>query len=251
MTGFFTLLYKELLRFWKVGFQTIMAPMVSTLLYLLIFFHVLEAHVEVYPQVPYTIFLIPGLVMMAVIQNAFANSSSSIIQSKISGNIVFILLSPLSYQAIFLAYILASIARGLLVGLGVYIVTLIFFDIPLQLPVWALLFVVLGSAILGALGLIAGIWADKFDELAAFQNFIILPLTFLSGVFYTIHSLPVEWQYLSHLNPFFYMIDGFRYGFFGISDISPYISLAIVAICLLIISMLAIQLLKKGYKLRH
>mgnify|MGYP000294084198 FL=1 len=251
MTGFFTLFYKELLRFWKVGFQTIMAPMVSTLLYLLIFFHVLEAHVEVYPQVPYTTFLIPGLVMMAVIQNAFANSSSSIIQSKISGNIVFILLSPLSYQAIFLAYILASIARGLLVGLGVYIVTLIFFDIPLQLPVWALLFVVLGSAILGALGLIAGIWADKFDELAAFQNFIILPLTFLSGVFYTIHSLPVEWQYLSHLNPFFYMIDGFRYGFFGISDISPYISLSIVAICLLMISMLAIQLLKKGYKLRH
>jgi len=251
MTGFITLLYKELLRFWKVGFQTIMAPMVSTLLYLLIFFHVLEAHVEVYPQVPYTVFLIPGLVMMAVIQNAFANSSSSIIQSKISGNIVFILLSPLSYQAIFLAYILASIARGLLVGLGVYVVTLIFFDIPMQLPGWALLFVILGSAILGALGLIAGIWADKFDELAAFQNFIILPLTFLSGVFYTIHSLPTEWQYLSHLNPFFYMIDGFRYGFFGISDISPYISLAIVAICLLMISMLAIQLLKKGYKLRH
>lgn len=251
MTGFTTLLYKELLRFWKVGFQTIMAPMVSTLLYLLIFFHVLEAHVEVYAQVPYTIFIIPGLVMMAVIQNAFANSSSSIIQSKISGNIVFILLSPLSYQAIFLAYILASIARGLLVGLGVYLVTLIFFDIPLQLPGWALLFVVLGSAILGALGLIAGIWADKFDELAAFQNFIILPLTFLSGVFYTIHSLPVGWQYLSHLNPFFYMIDGFRYGFFGISDISPYISLAIVAICLILISMLAIRLLKTGYKLRH
>ena len=251
MTGFTTLLYKELLRFWKVGFQTIMAPMVSTLLYLLIFFHVLEAHVEVYAQVPYTIFIIPGLVMMAVIQNAFANSSSSIIQSKISGNIVFILLSPLSYQAIFLAYILASIARGLLVGLGVYLVTLIFFDIPLQLPGWALLFVVLGSAILGALGLIAGIWADKFDELAAFQNFIILPLTFLSGVFYTIHSLPAGWQYLSHLNPFFYMIDGFRYGFFGISDISPYISLAIVAICLILISMLAIRLLKTGYKLRH
>lgn len=251
MTGFITLLYKELLRFWKVGFQTIMAPMVSTLLYLLIFFHVLEAHVEVYANVPYTVFLIPGLVMMSVIQNAFANSSSSIIQSKISGNIVFILLSPISYQAIFLAYVLASIARGLLVGLGVYGVTLIFFDIPLELPGWALLFVILGSAILGALGLIAGIWADKFDELAAFQNFIILPLTFLSGVFYTIHSLPVGWQYLSHLNPFFYMIDGFRYGFFGASDISPYISLAIVAICLVMISMLAIQLLKKGYKLRH
>lgn len=251
MTGFLTLLHKELLRFWKVGFQTIIAPMVSTLLYLLIFFHVLKAHTQVYPGVAYTTFLIPGLVMMAVIQNAFANSSSSMIQSKISGNIVFVLLSPLSYRAIFFAYILASIARGLLVGLGVYLVTLIFFDIPLLLPLWALLFVILGSAILGALGLIAGIWADKFDQLAAFQNFIILPFTFLSGVFYTIHSLPVGWQYLSHLNPFFYMIDGFRYGFFGVSDISPYISLMIVAICLMVISLLAIRMLKVGYKLRY
>jgi ABC-2 type transport system permease protein len=173
------------------------------------------------------------------------------IQSKISGNIVFILLSPLSYHAIFFAYIIASIVRGLLVGLGVYLVTLVFFDIPLMLPVWSILFVVLGSAILGALGLIAGIWADKFDQLAAFQNFIILPLTFLSGVFYTIHSLPAGWQFFSHLNPFFYMIDGFRYGFFGVSDISPYVSLLIVAICLVAISMLTIWMLKTGYKLRH
>ncbi|PXW89672.1 ABC-2 type transport system permease protein [Nitrosomonas sp. Nm84] len=251
MTGFLTLLYKELLRFWKVGFQTIIAPMVSTLLYLLIFFHVLEVHTQVYPGVAYTTFLIPGLVMMTVIQNAFANSSSSMIQSKISGNIVFVLLSPLSYRAIFFAYILASIVRGLLVGMGVYLVTLIFFDIPLLLPLWTLLFVILGSAMLGALGLIAGIWADKFDQLAAFQNFIILPFTFLSGVFYTIHSLPIGWQYLSHLNPFFYMIDGFRYGFFGVSDISPYISLMIVAICLMVISLLAIRMLKIGYKLRY
>ncbi len=251
MTGFVTLLYKELLRFWKVGFQTILAPMISTLLYLLIFFHVLEAHVEVYPDVAYTIFLIPGLVMMAVIQNAFANSSSSIIQSKISGNIVFILLSPLSYRAIFFAYILAAIARGLLVGLGVYLVTVIFFDVPLQLPLLALLFVILGSGILGAMGLIAGIWADKFDQLAAFQNFIILPLTFLSGVFYSVHSLPAGWQVISHLNPFFYMIDGFRYGFFGVSDISPYVSLGIMAICLIVISTFTIRLLRSGYKLRH
>ncbi len=251
MTGFVTLLYKELLRFWKVGFQTILAPMVSTLLYLLIFLHVLEEHVEVYPDVAYTLFLIPGLVMMAVIQNAFANSSSSIIQSKISGNIVFILLSPLSYRAIFFAYILASIARGLLVGLGVYLVTLIFFDVPLRLPLLALLFVILGSGILGAMGLIAGIWADKFDQLAAFQNFIILPLTFLSGVFYSVHSLPAGWQVISHLNPFFYMIDGFRYGFFGVSDFSPYVSLGIMAICLIVISTFTIRLLRSGYKLRH
>lgn len=251
MIGFSTLLYKELLRFWKVGFQTILAPMVSTLLYLLVFFHVLEAHVEVYPNIAYTTFLIPGLVMMAIIQNAFANSSSSMIQSKITGNIIFILLSPLSYRAVFFAYVLAAIVRGLLVGFGVYLVTLGFFDIPLRLPGWALLFVILGSAILGALGLIAGIWADKFDQLASFQNFIIMPLTFLSGVFYTLNSLPTEWQYLSHLNPFFYMIDGFRYGFFGVSDISPYISLMIVALCLVAISILAIQMLKSGYKLRH
>ncbi len=251
MTGFLTLLHKELLRFWKVGFQTIIAPMVSTLLYLLVFFHVLETRIEVYPEVAYTVFLIPGLIMMSVIQNAFANSSSSMIQSKISGNIVFVLLSPLTYPAIFFAYILASIVRGLLVGLGVYLVTLIFFDIPLLLPLWAILFVILGSAILGALGLIAGILADKFDQLAAFQNFIILPLTFLSGVFYTIHSLPAGWQYLSHLNPFFYMIDGFRYGFFGVSDISPHISLLIVSICLIAISALTINLLRSGYKLRQ
>ncbi|MEQ1777072.1 MAG: ABC transporter permease [Nitrosomonas sp.] len=251
MTGFYTLLYKELLRFWKVGFQTLLAPMVSTLLYLLVFFHVLETRAEVYPGVAHTIFLIPGLVMMAVIQNAFANSSSSMIQSKISGNIVFVLLSPLSYRAIFFAYILASIVRGLLVGLGVYLATMIFFDTPIQLTLWVLLFVILGSAISGALGLIAGIWADKFDQLAAFQNFIIMPLTFLSGVFYTIHSLPSGWQYLSHLNPFFYMIDGFRYGFFGVSDISPTISLMIVTLCLIAISMLAIKMLKSGYKLRY
>jgi len=251
MTGFFTLLYKELLRFWKVGFQTIVAPMVSTLLYLLIFYHVLEAHVEVYPDVAYTVFLVPGLVMMAVMQNAFANSSSSMIQSKISGNIVFVLLSPLSYRKIYLAYVLASVARGLLVGLGVYGIALLFFDIPILMPAWVLVFVLMGSAILGSMGLIAGIWADKFDQLAAFQNFIILPLTFLSGVFYTLHSLPVGWQYLSHLNPFFYMIDGFRYGFFGVSDTSPYISLLIVALFLLGISWLAISMLRSGYKLRH
>ncbi|MFZ1851989.1 MAG: ABC transporter permease [Nitrosomonas sp.] len=251
MTAFLTLFCKELLRFWKVSFQTILAPMVSTLLYLLIFLHVLDMHREVYPGTPYAIFLIPGLVMMAVIQNAFANSSSSMIQSKISGNIVFILLSPLTYQQIFCAYVLASIVRGLLVGLGVYLVALVFFEVPVHLPLWALLFVLLGSAILGTLGLIAGIWADKFDQLAAFQNFIILPLSFLSGVFYTIHALPLGWQYLSHLNPFFYMIDGFRYGFFGVSDVSPYVSLLIVATCLWVISIYAIQLLKTGYKLRH
>ena len=251
MTGFLTLLYKELLRFWKVGFQTVFAPMVSTLLYLMIFSQVLEAHAEAFPGVAYTVFLIPGLVMMAVLQNAFANSSSSLIQSKITGNLVFVLLSPLSYREIFFAYVLASVVRGLAVGLGVYLVTVSFFDIAVASFPWVFLFAFIGSALLGAIGIIAGIWADKFDQLAAFQNFVILPLTFLSGVFYSLHSLPPFWQQLSHLNPFFYMIDGFRYGFFNASDISPYISLAIVAACFVAVSWVTLRMLKSGYKIRH
>lgn len=251
MTGFLTLLYKELLRFWKVGFQTVFAPMLSTLLYLLIFSHALEEHVQAYPGVPYTVFLIPGLVIMAMLQNAFANSSSSLIQSKVSGNLVFILLSPLSYQEIFMAYVLASVTRGLAVGLGVYVVTSIFFELPLYSFLWVFIFALMGTALLGALGIIAGIWAEKFDQLAAFQNFVILPLTFLSGVFYTIHSLPPFWQGLSHLNPFFYMIDGFRYGFFRISDVSPYLSLGILVACFLGVSWGTLRMLKNGYKIRH
>lgn len=251
MIGFSTLFYKELLRFWKVSFQTILAPILSSLLYLLVFSHVLETRVQVYPGISYTSFLIPGLVIMAVLQNTFANSSSSLIQSKISGNLVFILLSPLSYLEIFLAYIGAAVVRGLLVGLGVYGVTMLLYDVPLRLPLWALLFTIAGSMLLGALGIIAGIWSEKFDQLAAFQNFIILPLTFLSGVFYSIHSLPSGWQYLSHLNPFFYIVDGLRYGFLGTSDISPYFSLGVVISCLIVISWLTVWMLKSGYKIRH
>lgn len=251
MSGFYTLLHKELLRFWKVGLQSIFAPMIATLIYLFIFSHILEERAQAYPGVTYTTFLIPGLVMMAMLQNAFSNSSSSLIQSKISGSIVFVLLSPLSYMEIFVAYVLASIARGLLVGTGVYLVTLIFFDMPLQSLLWVFIFALIGNGFLGALGIIAAIWAEKFDQLATFQNFVILPLTFLSGVFYTIHSLPPFWEDLSHFNPFFYVIDGFRYGFFGVSDISPYFSLTIVAICFLTVSWITLQMLKTGYKLRQ
>ena len=232
--GWLTLLYKELLRFWKVAFQTILAPVITSLLYLLIFSHVLESRVSVFGgEVSYTAFLVPGLVMMSVLQNAFANSSSSMIQSKITGNLIFILLPPLSPADFFAAYVLGAMIRGIVVGLGVFIVTLFFVPslIAMPHPLWALAFALLGSAILGTLGLLGGLWAEKFDQLAAFQNFLITPLTFLSGVFYSIHSLPPFWQTLSHANPFFYMIDGFRYGFFGLSDVAPALSLAIVAAC--------------------
>lgn len=251
MTGFYTLLYKELLRFWKVAFQTVLAPVLSSLLYLMIFSHVLTERAQVYADVSYAAFLIPGLVMMAILQNAFANSSSSLIQSKITGNLVFILLTPLSYLEVFLAYVVASMLRGLVVGLGVYLVAAWFYPVSPQLSGWVIVFALLGSAILGVMGLIAGIVSDKFDQLAGFQNFIILPLTFLSGVFYSIHSLPSTWQFLSHLNPFFYMVDGFRYGFFGFSDFSPYISLLIILACLVVISGWALWMLRSGYKIRH
>jgi ABC-2 type transport system permease protein len=252
-TGWLTLLRKELVRFWKVSFQTIAAPVLTSLLYLLIFSHVLERHVAVYDgRVSYTHFLIPGLVMMAVLQNAFANSSSSLIQSKITGNLIFVLLPPLSPTELFAAYVLGAMVRGLVVGAGVLAVTIGFAPgvAALAHPLWALAFALAGSAILAILGLIAGIWADKFDQLAAFQNFVVLPLTFLSGVFYSIHSLPPFWQQASHANPFFYMIDGFRYGFFGLSDASPWLSLAIVGAFLAALSALTLALLARGWRLR-
>ena len=249
--GFRTLFYKEMLRFWKVATQTIAAPILTAMLYLLIFGHVLEGRVEVYPGVSYTAFLIPGLVMMSVLQNAFANSSSSLIQSKITGNLVFILLPPLSHWEILLAYVSASVVRGLVVGAGVFAITAWFAHLSFAAPLWIIVFAVLGAAILGTLGVIAGIWADKFDQLAAFQNFLIMPATFLAGVFYSIHSLPGFWQAVSHFNPFFYMIDGFRHGFFGDSDISPWTSLAIVSVFFAVLAAVAINLLRHGYKLRN
>ena len=251
MTGWQTLFYKEVLRFWKVGFQTVAAPVITAILYLMIFGHVLEDRVQVYESVSYTAFLLPGLVMMSVLQNAFANSSSSLIQSKIMGNLVFLLLTPLSHRAWFVAYVGSSIVRGLAVGTGVMVVTWWFAQPSLVAPLWILAFGFMGAALLGALGLIAGLWAEKFDQMAAFQNFIIVPMTFLSGVFYSIHSLPEFWQKVSHLNPFFYMIDGFRYGFFGVSDVSPWISLALVGGALAIVSAIALHLLKTGYKIRN
>lgn len=251
MTGFQTLFYKEVLRFWKVATQTVTAPIVTAMLYLLIFGHVLESRIEVYPGVRYTAFLVPGLVMMSVLQNAFANTSSSLIQSKITGNLVFVLLPPLSHWDLFGAYVLAAVVRGLAVGAGVFVITAWFADLSFVAPWWIAVFALLGAAMLGTMGLIAGIWAEKFDQLAAFQNFLIMPATFLSGVFYSIHSLPKFWQTVSHLNPFFYMIDGFRYGFVGQSDVDPMLSLTIVTLAFAVLATFAVQLLKSGYKLRH
>ncbi len=250
MIGWRTLFYKEILRFWKVGFQTVGAPVLTAMLYLLVFGHVLEDRVKVYDTVAYTAFLVPGLVMMSVLQNAFANSSSSLIQSKIMGNLVFLMLTPLSHWSWFFAYVASSVVRGVVVGSGVLVVTFWFARPDVVAVPWILVFAVLGAALMGALGVIAGLWAEKFDQLAAFQNFVIMPMTFLSGVFYSIQSLPTFWQGVSHLNPFFYMIDGFRFGFFGQSDVSPWISLCIVGTALALASAIAVFLLRTGYKIR-
>ena len=250
MTGWQTLLYKEIWRFWKVAFQTIAGPVLTAMLYLLIFGHALESHVKVYDTVSYTAFLVPGLAMMSLLQNAFANSSSSLIMSKVMGNLVFLLLTPLSYWHWFVAYVGASVVRGLVVGFGVFVVSAPFTGMSFVAPVWIVVFSVMGAALMGTLGLIAGLWAEKFDQLAAFQNFVVMPMTFLSGVFYSIHSLPAFWQGVSHFNPFFYMIDGFRFGFFGVSDVSPWLSLSVVGATLAVVSGIALHLLRIGYKIR-
>ncbi len=251
MIGFQTLLLKEILRFWKVGFQTVAAPVLTALLYLFIFSHVMSGSNAAFPGVTYDQFLVPGLAMMSMLQNAFANTSSSLIQSKITGNILFILLPPLSHWNFYGAYLIAAVVRALAVGLGVFLVGIFVAHVPVYSVLWIVVFALLGSGLLAALGLIAGLWADKFDQLAAFQNFIIMPLTFLSGVFYSIRSLPDFWRGLSHLNPFFYMIDGFRYGFFGKADVSVWLSFGVTAGAFFCLSAVTLYLLKSGYKLRQ
>lgn len=248
---FLTLLYKEIWRFWKVAAQTIAAPVITSLLYLLIFGHALENRIQVYEGISYTAFLIPGLIMMSILQNAFANASSSLIQSKINGSLVFALLAPLSYVEWFGAYLLAAILRGLTVGMGVFLVTCWFTRIPFAEPVWIILFALLAAAILGSLGIIAGICSDKFDQLASFQNFLIMPATFLSGVFYSIRALPPLWQTVSRFNPFFYMVDGFRYGFLGHADVNPFFSLAVAAAFFAVLAAITLYIFKSGYKLRR
>ncbi|AGX86701.1 ABC-type antibiotic transporter permease protein [Candidatus Symbiobacter mobilis CR] len=244
------LLYKEVLRFWRVAGQTIAGPVLTAMLYLLIFGNVLDEHVRVYDAVRYTAFLVPGLAMMSLLQNAFANSASSLIMAKVMGNVVFLLLSPLTYVHWFLAFVGASVLRGLLVGAGVFLAAGLFVPVGLAHPLWVLAFALLGAVLMGSLGIVAGLWAEKFDQMAAFQNFVVMPMTFLSGVFYSTHSLPPLWQTVSRCNPFFYMIDGFRYGVFGVSDVGVWHSLAVVGSSTLLVAALALQLLRSGYRLR-
>lgn len=251
LRGLLTLYRKEVLRFMSVIMQTVFAPVITALLYLVIFAHVLEGRAALFEGISYTEFLVPGLIMMSMIQNAFANSSSSLIFSKVTGNLVFILLAPLSNLEFFIGFVAAAVTRALVVGLCVFVAAQLYVGMEVAHPFLLLLFGFVGATGLGALGLIVGIWADKFDQVATFQNFVILPMSFLSGVFYSINSLPPLWRTLSAANPFFYMIDGFRYCFHGFSDVSPWISLAFMCGALAALCILCMRLLASGYKLRN
>lgn len=249
--GFITLCQKEINRFMSVSVQTIFAPLVSTLLYLLIFGQVISSESSGFEHVSYNAFLLPGLIMMTMLQNAFSNSSSSLIQSKMYGNLDLLLLSPLSATEIFLAFVIGAVVRGILVGIAIALVSQFWIPFVWINPFWLLSFAILTTFVLGAMGFLAGLWADKYDKLAAFQNFVILPLTFLSGVFYSVSALPAFWQQATWLNPFFYMVDGFRYGFLGVSDVSPWLSLGITLAFAVVLSLLCLRLLSIGWKIRR
>lgn len=249
--GFTTLLKKEVMRFWSVLGQTVTAPVITALLYLLVFAQAMQGRAPIYPGVSYTEFLVPGLIMMTVIQNAFANTSSSLTQSKMMGNLVFLQMAPLGPWEWFFAYVLAALVRTVLVALAMVIVILPFVRLPLEAPLALIAIFVLASGSLAVLGLIAGIIAEKFDHIAAFTNFLVTPLSFLSGVFYSVHALPPFWYQASHFNPFFYMIDGFRYGFFGTADVPIWQSLAWSAGFFLLLSTICLWMLITGYKMKR
>lgn len=228
--AFRTLLTKEIHRFLKVWLHSLAAPILTGFLYLVVFGEALAKHLPVYEGVTYTAFIIPGLIMMTVLQNAFANTSSSLLQSKISGSLVFVLMPCFPAVDFVLAYVGASVVRSLFTGVGLYLVCLWWAHPPIVVPFFILAFSLLGAILMASLGLLTALKAQKYDHLGAVQNFVVMPLTFLSGVFYSIEALPAFWQQVTHVNPFYYMVDGFRQGFFGTGHADPWLSLVIVAL---------------------
>ncbi len=248
--GLWTLYVKEVQRFLNVSTQTIFAPVVTTLLFYVIFALALGGIVRQAGDVPFLEFLAPGLVMMTMVQNAFANTSSSVIISKIQGNIVDMLMPPISPTEFAVAYVLAGITRGLCVGAVALLAMAIFVPIGLHNPFFILYHAIAASAMLSIIGVLGGIWADKFDHIAAVTNFVVTPLAFLSGTFYTLDRLPETAQLVAHFNPFFYMIDGFRYGFIGQSDGTLLIGLAVMLAINLALWLTLLAALKSGWKLK-
>jgi|TARA_Y100000768_G_scaffold114983_1_gene84826 ABC-2 type transport system permease protein len=248
---FVTLYIKELRRFTKIPGQTILAPAATTLLFMVIFSTAIGNSRNEYILTDFKSFLFPGLIMMTIIQNAFMNNSSSLLMSKVQGNIVDLLMPPISNFQIIVSFILVGVTRGLTVAIAAAIFMLPFVQIEIYSFTVVLFFAVISSAILSLIGLLTGIWADKWDHLGTIDNFIIIPLSFLSGTFYSIKILPEFIQKLSLFNPFFYMIDGFRYGFIGLSDVNIMTSIQILILCFIILLFFSYLILQSGYKLRH
>lgn len=248
--GLYTLSRREIMRFMAVWSQTLMAPLMTAGLFLVVFSLAIGPSRGDVMGVPFLHFLAPGILMMTVIQNAFANTSSSIVIAKVQGNIVDTLMPPLSPFEMVLGYIAGAVGRGVIVGLVILVMMVVFLGMDVAHPIWALTFVVLGSVFLGALGIVAATFANKFDQMAAITNFVVTPLSFLSGTFYSIKTLPPVMQTITHWNPIFYLIDGARYGFLGVSDSSPWLGLSVCVGVTAAIIVLCWYWFRSGYRLK-
>jgi len=248
--GTWTLMRREVRRFMNVWSQTVMAPLINAGLFLMIFTIAIGPQRGDVMGVPFMTFLTPGILTMTVIQNAFANTSSSLASAKVQGNIVDTLMPPLSAVELVVGYIGGAVGRGALVAVVIAVGSALFLGVGVQHPAWVIGFVLLGSILMGALGMIAGIYANKFDQLSAISNFLITPLAFLSGTFYSIDALPPFLQTLSHVNPFFYIIDGVRFGMIGVSDSSPWIGLGVVGVACVGVLAICVRWMHRGYRLK-
>jgi ABC-2 type transport system permease protein len=248
--GLWTLYAREVTRFYKVGTQTLAAPIVTTLLFFIIFSVALDGDGRTVGDVPFVVFLAPGLVMMAILQSSFANTSSSMMVSKVQGNIVDVLMPPLSPAELTLAFAAGGVTRGVLVGLATGVAMWVFAGLQIHDPLAIVFHAVAASVMLSLLGLIGGIWSEKFDHIAAMTNFVVVPLSFLSGTFYSIGRLPGAWQDVARFNPFFYAIDGFRYGFIGHADSQLWVSVTVMIAINAALFALVYRLFATGYKLK-
>lgn len=248
--GLYTLVRREVGRFLNVYTQTIIAPVVTTLMFYTVFALAFGGLAREINGIPYMAFIAPGLIMMTMVQNAFANTSSSLVISKVQGNIVDVLMPPLSAMEIFLGYVTGSVLRGLVVGFCTTIVLAVFAPMTIFSFSAIFAFAFLGNLMLGSIGLAAGIWSEKFDHIAAVTNFIVTPMTFLSGTFYSVEMMPEAWQTLAHVNPFFYMIDGFRYGFTGHADGNLWVGIVLLVSINAFLAWLSYRMIKTGYKIK-
>lgn len=245
-----TLLLKEIRRFSKVWLQTVLSPLITTSLYFLVFGVALGSRLRTIDGVPYIQYVVPGLIMLSMISNSFLNSSSSLFQSKVNGTYVDLLVAPLGAQEMLFAYSVAALVRGHLVGLMVWGVAAAFVGWQWAQPLWILFFSICVCLTFGAFGLVVAVWAEKFDQLAVVPNFLLTPLTFLGGVFYSVDMLPAPWDWVSRLNPILYMVNGLRYGLLGMSDVSVGVSAVVVAALALVANAAAWVLLWRGTKFR-